>query len=140
MGARRGTATVEFALVAPLILLLTAAVLDYTLLLRTAISVADAARAGALYGSLSAANASDTAGMQSAAAKAAPDITGLTATAARTCQCSDGSSVNCSGTCASGPVRVYVQVTARATCSSIFSYAPVPFGGAVTSTASMRAQ
>jgi len=110
------------------------------MLLRTAISVADAARAGAQYGSLSAANASNTAGMQSAALNAAPDITGLTATAAKVCQCSDGSTINCSGTCASGPVQVYVQVTAQATCSAIFSYAPLPFGGVVVSTASMRAQ
>ena len=138
---QRGTATVEFALMAPLILLLLAGVLDYTMLMRSAIAVADAARAGAKYGSLTSANASDTAGMQSAALNAAPDIGGLTATAAKVCKCSDGSTVTCgTGTCASGTVRVYVQVTAQTTVNALFSYSQLPFTGAVSSTACMRAQ
>lgn len=141
MHSRRGTATVEFALIAPLLLLLLAGVLDYTMLLRTAIAVADAARAGAQFGSLSAANAGNLAGMQAAAVNAAPDISGLTATAAQTCQCSDGSTVTCgSGTCAMGPVRTYVQVTVQATASRVFSYSQLPFSGAVSVKASMRAQ
>ena len=141
MRSRRGIATIEFALIAPLLLLLVAGVLDYTMLMRTAIAVADAARAGAQYGSLSSANASNTAGMQSAAINAAPDINGLTVTAVKVCQCSDGSTVNCSGgTCTTGPVRIYAQVTVQATCSAIFSYSQLPFTGAVVSKASMRAQ
>jgi Flp pilus assembly protein TadG len=141
MRSRRGIATIEFALIAPLLLLLVAGVLDYTMLMRTAIAVADAARAGAQYGSLSSANASNTAGMQSAAINAAPDINGLTVTAVKVCQCSDGSTVNCSGgTCTTGPVRIYAQVTVQATCSAIFSYLQLPFTGVVVSKASMRAQ
>jgi Flp pilus assembly protein TadG len=141
MSSRRGIATVEFALVAPLLLLLVGGVLDYTMLMRTAIAVADAARAGAQFGSLSTTNASNISGIQTAAINAAPDITGLTATAAKVCQCSNGTVVNCSGgTCPSGPVRIYVQVTAKATCSVLFNYSQLPFSGAVISTASMRAQ
>jgi Flp pilus assembly protein TadG len=141
MRTRRGTATVEFALVAPLLLLLLAGVLDYTMLMRAAIALADAARAGAQYGSLSSSNASNTAGMQVAALNAAPDITGATATAGKTCQCSDGTTVNCSsGTCATGPVRTYVKVTVQTTVSSIFSYSQLPFSGVVSAQASMRAQ
>jgi Flp pilus assembly protein TadG len=137
MSKKRGTAMVEFAVMLPLILLLLAGVLDYTLVMRTAISVADAARAGAQYGSLSAANAADTAGMQSAALHAAPDVHGLTATAVKACKCSDGAT---GGSCASGPVRVYAQVTASATATPIFSYSQVPFAGAVSTTVCMRAQ
>ena len=140
MASKRGTALVEFAVMLPLILLLLAGVLDYTLVMRTAISVADAARAGAQYGSLSAANAADTAGMQSAALHAAPDVHGLTATAVKACKCSDGATVSCGGSCASGPVRVYAQVTASATATPIFSYSQVPFAGAVSTTVCMRAQ
>ena len=141
MTLRRGTATIEFALILPLLLLLVAGVLDYTLLLRAAIAVADAARAGATFGSLSATNASNTSGKQTAALNAAPDITGLTATAAKVCKCSSGSIVNCSGgTCSTGPVRVYAQVTAQVTCGAIFSNSQLPFSGVVSSTASMRAQ
>jgi Flp pilus assembly protein TadG len=141
MTRTRGTATVEFALVAPLLLLLLAGVLDYTILIRTAIAAADAARAGAQFGSLSSSNASNLAGMQTAALNAAPDVPGLTATAAKVCKCSDGSTVNCSGgSCASGPVRVYAQVIVQATCTSIFSYSQLPFTGAVNAESTMRAQ
>ncbi|HEX3744171.1 MAG TPA: TadE/TadG family type IV pilus assembly protein [Bryobacteraceae bacterium] len=138
---RRGIATVEFALIAPLILLMVAAVLDYTMLMRAAIAVGDAARAGAQFGSISTANASNTSGMQSAAIGAAPDINGISATAAKVCSCSNGSTVNCSGgTCASGPVRTYVQVTVQTNISPIFSYSRLGYTGAVVATATMRAQ
>jgi Flp pilus assembly protein TadG len=141
MASRRGTATVEFALIAPLLLLFLAGVLDYTMVIRMAIAATDAARAGAAFGSLSTANAGNLTGMQTAAINAAPDVTGLTATAAKTCQCSNGTTVSCSGgTCATGPVRTYVTVTVQATDSSIFSYTQLPFTGAVNAQASMRAQ
>jgi Flp pilus assembly protein TadG len=141
MTSRRGIATIEFALVAPLLLLLVAAVVDYTLLLRAAIAMGDAARAGAQYGSVSTANAANISGMQAAALSAAPDITGLSATAAKVCQCSDGTTINCSGgTCQSGPVRIYAQVTVQTTFSPIFSYPQLPFAGGVIATATMRAQ
>jgi Flp pilus assembly protein TadG len=139
--ATRGIAMVEFAIMLPLILLLMAGVLDYTLIMRTAISVADAARAGAQYGSLSATNASDVTGMRNAALAAAPDVKNITASAATTCKCSDGTTINCTGlSCSSGPVRVYAQVTVSATATPIFSYSQVPFAGNVTTTVCMRAQ
>ena len=141
MPSRRGIATIEFALIMPLMLLLVAVVVDYTLLMRAAIAVGDAARAGAEFGSISTANASNTSGMQSAALNAAPDITGLTATASKFCACSNGNTVNCSGgTCPSGPVRTYVQVTAQTTVSPMFSYPQLGYTGAVVATATMRAQ
>jgi Flp pilus assembly protein TadG len=141
MAGKRGTAVLEFAVMLPLILMLLAGALDYSLLMRTAISVADAARAGAQYGSLSAANASNVAGMQSAALNAAPDVPGLAAAAVKVCKCSNGTVVNCSGgSCSSGPVRVYAQVTASATAAPLINYSLVPFAGAVSKTVSMRAQ
>jgi Flp pilus assembly protein TadG len=125
----------------PLILMLLAGALDYSLLMCMAISVADAARVGAQYGSLSAANASNSPGMQNAALNAAPDVPGLTATAVKVCKCSDGTTVNCSGgSCSSGPVRVYAQVKASTTAAPIINYSLVPFAGAVSTTVSMRAQ
>ena len=51
---RDEAALVEFALTAPLLLLLMAGVLNYGIALRTAVAVSDAARAGAQYGSMSA--------------------------------------------------------------------------------------
>jgi Flp pilus assembly protein TadG len=136
----RGSAVVEFALTAPLLLLLTAGVLDIAMLLRTAASAADAARSGAQYGSRSSVAASDTAGIRAAALNASPGISGLTVTPAKACRCADGSAVSCSGNCASGSMRVYVQVTVQSTAPTIFRYADLPFTGEVTSTASMRVQ
>ena len=140
MRRERGTAMVEFALVLPVFLLLLAGVLDYTMMMRTAIAVADAARAGAQFGSLNPANASNTVGIQTAAASAAPDVTNLTATASKSCNCSGGAAVACNSTCPNGSVRVYVQVTVQATSSPIFSYTPLLYNGRVSATASMRAQ
>ena len=137
----RGFAVIEFALVTPLMLLLVAAVVDFTLLMRAAIAVGDAARVGAQFGSLSTANASNISGMQTAALNAAPDIPNLTASAAKVCQCSNGNTVNCSsGTCPSGPVRTYVQVTVKTSVPAIFRYPKLGDSGAVIAMATMRAQ
>jgi Flp pilus assembly protein TadG len=141
MRKQRGSAIIEFALMMPLILLLLAGVLDYTLLLRSAIALTDAARAGAQYGSLSSASASDIAGMQATALNAAPDIANATATATKVCKCSDGSTITCgTGSCVTGVARVYVQVTVQATNTPLFSYSQLPFLGKVGATATMRAQ
>jgi len=131
---------VEFALAAPLIMLLLAGALDFGRLVRASICVADAARAGAQFGSLSVANSSNTSGMQTAAINAAPDITGMTATAVKSCQCPAGTSVTCSSSCSGGKMLVYVTVTATVTCTSVFAYPGLGYSGTTSSTASMRAQ
>ena len=136
----RGIATVEFALAAPLIMLLLAGALDYGRLIRASICVADAARAGAQFGSLSLANSSNTSGMQTAAINAAPDITGMTATAVKSCQCPAGTSVSCSASCTGGKMLVYVKVTASVTCSNVFGYPGLGYSGTTSSSASMRVQ
>jgi Flp pilus assembly protein TadG len=137
---RRAIATVEFALVAPLLLLLLAGALDFAMLLRTATCAADAARAGTSYGTRSASASLDYSGMQTAALNAAPGVTGMTATATRSCKCTDGTSVTCSGSCASGKMLVYVQVTTQVAAKTVFDYSALNFPNTVTSTASMRAQ
>lgn len=136
----RGSVIVEFGLTAPLLLLLTAGVLDFAMLVRTGASVADAARTGAQYGSRGPSSASDTAGIRAAAQNASPGISGMTVTPVKVCRCSDGSAVSCSGSCATGGLRIYIQVTTQATAPTVFRYAGLGFTGAVTSTASMRAQ
>ena len=137
---RQGIATVEFALVAPLLMLLLAAVLDFSMLLRTATCAANAARAGSEYGSRSTSAAVDYAGMQAAALNSAPGVAGMTAAATQFCQCSGGSSVSCTGSCNGGKMLIYVQVTTQATAHTIFNYSPLSFSGLVTSQVSMRAQ
>jgi Flp pilus assembly protein TadG len=131
---------VEFAISAPVLLLLAAGVLNYGIALRAAIAVSSAARAGAQYGSLSTSNAADTAGMQAAAASAAPNLSGLVVTPVQACRCSNGAAVSCVGSCPSGPVGLYVEVTARATAPNLFRYPGLPFTGAVSAKAVMRAR
>jgi Flp pilus assembly protein TadG len=139
-GRGRAFATVEFALVAPLLMLLLAGVLDFAMLLRTATCAADAARAGTEYGSRSASTALDYAGMQAAALNSAPGVAGMTATATRSCKCVDGTSVSCGGSCTGGKMLVYVQVDTQAAAHTLFDYSALHFSNLVASHASMRAQ
>jgi Flp pilus assembly protein TadG len=131
---------IEFALTAPLLLLLIAGVLDYAVALRMAIAVSSAARAGAQYGSTTPSNSADLAGMVAAARNAAPSLPGLTAVAVQNCRCADGTAVSCTGACPSGPVQVYAEVTARTTAPKWFNYAGLSFTGAVSAKTVMRAQ
>ena len=133
-------ALVEFALVTPLLLLALAGVLNYSLALRTASCLTDAARVGARYGSQSAASASDIAGMQAAALNAAQGITGMTATAVRSCKCTNGSTVSCGGSCASGNMLVYAQVKTQAPSPTLFDYSGLSFSGSISAQVSLRAQ
>lgn len=137
---RAGIALVEFALVAPLLLLLLAGVLDYGMALRTASSVAAAARAGAQYGTSDPVHISDTAGIQAAAVNAAPDVHNLSVTSATACQCPGGGVVSCTGSCSGSPMLVYVQVTAQSTAPTLFQYSGLGFTGKISIRASMRAQ
>jgi Flp pilus assembly protein TadG len=123
----------------PLLLLLLAVALDYGRSLRTATEVSAAARAGAAYASTSAANSTNTTGIQAAAIDSAPDIGGMTVSSVRSCQCPGGGAVSCSGSCA-GNMLIYVQVNAQATTSAIFSYSGLGFTGAAAAQVSMRVQ
>lgn len=137
---RAGSALVELALVTPLLLMLVAGVLNYGFALRTATAVASAAHAGAQYGASSATNANDSAGIRAAALNAEPYVKGMTVSSAVSCQCSSGGAVSCGGTCVNSNILIYVQVTVNATAATFFSYSGLPFAGAVTAKAVMRAQ
>ena len=136
----RGSALVELALVSPLLLVFLAGVLNYGFALRTAAAAAAAARAGAQYGSSGPTEANDTTGIRAAALNSEPSLAGATVTSAVSCQCPGGGAVNCSGTCVSGNMLMYVQVTVRANAATFFSYTGLPFAGTVRAQASMRAQ
>ncbi len=69
---QRGSALIEFALSASLIVMLAVGAISFGLAVQNSIVVADAANAGALYGANSLSNATNTAGMQQAAIAAGP--------------------------------------------------------------------
>jgi Flp pilus assembly protein TadG len=137
---RLGTGLVEFALVAPLLLVLLAGVLDYGRAIGKSAALANAARVGAQYGCASSARAADSAGIQAAAVNSAPDFTGISVASARSCQCPGGGTVSCSGNCGAGKMLMYVQVTVTAASSAVFSYPALPFTGNVGAQATMRVQ
>jgi Flp pilus assembly protein TadG len=137
-----GNATVEFALLLPLMLLLVLGAVDFARLFYAAITVASAARAGVQYGAQDTIKAKDTTGMQTAASNDAADITGVTATAQAYCECADGTRVDCiTGTCSGGTKPpAYVQVTVQKTFTTLVDYPGIPHNTALSRTAIMRVQ
>src|SRR3954464_2358858 len=81
-----------------------------------AIEVANAARAGVQYGTQNGFAASDTTGIQTAAANDASNLTGFSATSSCTCVCSDGAASTCQATdCANSHIEQSVTVSTQAT-------------------------
>lgn len=115
---RRGSAAIEFGLIAPVMMLICISAMDLARSFRLAMVVSSAARAGLHYAISSEANASDTAGIEAAAQRDAGNIDGLEIEASKFCTCSlGGDRVSCTTTC-TGRAE-YVQVEAH-----------VPFGTA----------
>ncbi len=136
----RGSIVVEFALVAPVLVLLFLGVADFARVYHVACVVTDAAHAGALYGAQNTTTAADADGMKNAATSAAQELSGMTVSAAESCNCPDGTAVNCSsGTCP-GTKQVYVSVTAQYAFQTLFPYPGIPHSVGLGRTAVMRAQ
>lgn len=137
-----GVASVEFALLGMMLALMLFCTTDFARVLYAGITVASAARAGIQYGAQSTAKATDFAGMQQAALADAQDLSGVSATAERHCECSDGTSVNCSGgSCgAMGASRIYVRVTVTKTFTTFVSLPGLPNQIVLQQVATMRAQ
>ncbi|MEP7341700.1 MAG: TadE family protein [Acidobacteriota bacterium] len=137
-----GIASVEFALLGTMIALLMLCATDFARVLYAGITVAGAARAGTLYGAQSTSKTTDFAGMQNAALADAQDLTGVSAVAIRFCECSDGTSVNCSGgSCGvMGAARIYVRVTVTKTFTMITTIPGLPHDVVLQQVSTMRAQ
>jgi Flp pilus assembly protein TadG len=128
-GSRRGSALAEMAVVTPLLLLVLIGLVDAGQAGELAIVVANAARAGAQYGVVTATNVS---GMQTAATNDA-NTSHVTAVATTYCQCANANgtpgavSASCTASnCSSTHQIVYVQVVTTGTMPSLFNYAPLP--------------
>jgi Flp pilus assembly protein TadG len=142
--SQRGAGLVELSLMMPLLLLLLIGVIDMGRAFYLGIEVADAARAGAMYGYQTSATMQDTGGISTAASNDAPQVTGLTTTSSSGCMCSDGSgqSANCGNppSCSSGKRQVnYVIVNTSATYTSSFPWPGVPSSLTLTGKAQLIA-
>jgi hypothetical protein len=111
---------VELSLLMPLFIILLFGSVEVARFAWAAVLTANAARAGAAFGSLSVVNAKNLAGIQLAATNDSPDLVGLTATRTLSCACSDGTPTpDCtqSATVCKATVLNYVQVNTTSTVS-----------------------
>src|SRR5258707_13855766 len=148
-----GQALVEFAVVLPVLLLLSLGVIEIGRYAYIGILVGNAARAGAAYGAANLAN-SGTSNASNVQLAATNDFqnngqTGLTATSNTTCGCDSNGTIssdtvgNCNPkgvppTCASGHWVITIHVTATGQFSSLFNYPGIPSPVTMTRVASMR--
>ena len=123
-----GQASVELALVVPILFLFFLGTVEFGRMAYVAIETASAARSGAQYGAQNPVTAADAAGMQQAAQQDAPELTRLSVTSKIVCQCaiSLGTTAACTSTCASGRLIVYVQVDTVAQFQPWFPYPGAP--------------
>jgi Flp pilus assembly protein TadG len=137
----RASAIVELALLVPIFAAVLVGAAQFGLLCYAAIELSEAARAGVAYGSQSPGKASDIAGMQTAAANAAPNVSGMSATASQFWVCSNAMSAHYAAapTCTTGNhVIHYVQVSTSAVATTPFQLSDHPSSYTLTGLAIMR--
>jgi Flp pilus assembly protein TadG len=108
-GCERGAIAVELAVIMSLLTTLVIGVLEYAQAIHQSIALEHAARAGAEY-ALRFPN--DTNGIQAAVANAGTvDSANLTVTTTQFCECPNGTSIDCAGTCTGSVLpNQYVQI------------------------------
>lgn len=106
---RAGNVLVEFALLLPVAAVLLLGLFDYGRAVNERMALQSAARAGGEYAMR---NFSDTAGItQAVQAASGLESQTLSVTTTQFCECPDGTSVACGGTCATGEFLAFVSVT-----------------------------
>lgn len=138
--ATSGGAAVELAVVFPVLLLLIIGVVDYGRVLYTAVTVANAARAGAEYGASDPPlSAMDTVGMKAYAQADGNNAGTLTLAAQRYCECS-GTATACVACSGGAAPEVYVEVTATKIVNMLLPYPGLPATFSVSRKATFRSQ
>jgi len=124
----------ELAVTAPVVLLVLFGAADFGRMFSTAVTVANASAAGALYATASPTNATDTAGIAAAATQDAADLTGVSVSSVTTCRDSGGNTTSCSTPGSS----MRVSVTASYTFNTMFNYPLIPNSVRLQDTATVR--
>ena len=140
---RRGNALVEFGIIAPVLLLMTCAVCDFSRLFNVAITAAGAAEAGVYFAATAPEYWSDYADIRTAALNDTGNYSGATATASNWCTCSvGGAQVTCPTSCPNTPVNgyEYVQVSVTIPFTPVFNYPGLPNPISITQTLSGKLQ
>jgi Flp pilus assembly protein TadG len=151
---QRGVALVEFAIATPILIMLLVGLIEYGRYTYFTIEIANAAHAGAAYGSQTSGTGAQFTGMKNAAiADGQNSIVPLTVTnvtARDVCTCWNGTTespnpptaATCGSNCTTTGARqvTYAQVTVSATMSPLFNYQylGLPATWTVTRTATIR--
>jgi Flp pilus assembly protein TadG len=137
---QKGSAIIEFSVIATIMLLLLFGVADFSRLFYESIEVVNAAAAGAHYGAFSSAtqtsNYTDSTGIIDAATAEAPELTGLIVNPTTVCQDDTGGTALCN---ASGAYK-YVSVNAVYTFQTLLRYPLIPSSVTISKTVMMRYQ
>jgi Flp pilus assembly protein TadG len=141
--SERGQSAVEFAVVVPILVLLLVVISDFGRIFFVSISVNNAARAGAQYGSQFVTNAKDSSGMVAAANLDGANISGWNAPTASECTCVNppGALTACPGNyCSHTTTANYVEVDTSATYHTLLTYPGIPSSYNLTGKAVMQVQ
>jgi Flp pilus assembly protein TadG len=145
--ADHGASLAELAMVTPVLLLLTFGAVDLGRWYYVGLEVANAAHAGAEYGSLHPSVAADIVTAAQQSETHVPDVSYGTPTVTYGCECSDGSSytANCSptpsctaSTYVGGNVVHRVKVTTTAVYTTLVPWPGIPSSFTLSSTATIR--
>jgi hypothetical protein len=133
-----GSVAVSTAIVAPMLIVVLANVVDVGRATYDATSLSGAVRAGTQY-ALHTPN--NTTGIK-AAVSAASTLSGdaIVPDAVQFCECPNGTSVSCSNNCGTEPLRKFVRVTATHSFSRIMSSLSVVIPSTLTAEAVVRIQ
>jgi len=131
--SERGTAFVEFAVVAPFLVLLLVGLVDFSRYMYDGLLAANAARAAVQYGAQNTITAADSTGIINAASTDSGGLAGLSATPNIFCE-ANGVATSCS---TAGAVY-YVQVVTSGTFTPLVKYPGLPANVTVSARAVMR--
>ncbi len=136
-----GSALIEFALSATLVVMLAVGSVSFGLAVQKGIIVADAASAGASFGANGTFWVTYTSGMQDVASAASTGVNNFTSSASYFCECTAGGSVvSCTSSCSSDQPLYYAKVSTSATFNNFFSYFGLPSTFTLQSTSVMPVQ
>ena len=137
----RGTIAAEFAVMAPLILLVIAATADFGSLVKQSAALSGATRIGAEYARF---HSADLTGIKDAMQNSMnfnPPLS-FPANFLQSCECDDGSAIACNESCATagrpGPNRVSMRITAQQAAAPLVSWPGLP--NSLSSTTEIRLQ
>lgn len=135
-----GTSMVEFAILAPVFVLLLIGLIEVGRFAYFGILAANAARAGAQYGAQNLSTAVDSTGIQNAALQDGQNLSTFSVAPGNLCSISGGTPTPCPSPGATPPANTiyYVQVQVSGTVTSLLKYPGIPHAVPISGSATMR--